>query len=168
MSDSLWPHELQHARLPCPSPSPGACSNSCLLSQWCHSPISSSVAHFLLLPSVLSASGSFPVSQLFASGGQSIGASASAPVLPMYIQDWCSSGLTGLISLLSIPLNWTHLCKLAPSSRINPARALQMPPWCTFSCFDWQILYHWATGEVFQLQPFPTGRPYLTSHTLTS
>ena len=88
MSDSLWPHELQHARLPCPSPSLGACSNSCLLSQWCHSPISSSVAHFLLLPSVLSASGSFPVSKLFASGGQSIGASASAPVLPMYIQDW--------------------------------------------------------------------------------
>ena len=85
VSDSLWPHGLQHARLPCPSPSPGACSNSCPLSQWCHPTISSSVT-----PSRLQsfpASGSFPMSQFFASGGQRIGASGSAIVLPMNIQD---------------------------------------------------------------------------------
>ena len=95
-------HGLQHARLPCPSlsPSPGVCSNSCTLSQWCHPTISSSVIPFSCLQS-FPASGSFLVSQLFASRGQSIGASASAPFLPMNIQGWLPLGLTGLISLLS-------------------------------------------------------------------
>ena len=86
MSDTLRPHGLQHARPPCPSPAPGVYSNSCPLSQWCHPTILSSTvpfSHFQSFP----ASGSFPVSQFFASGGQSIGVSASASVLPMNIQD---------------------------------------------------------------------------------
>ena len=97
VSNSLWPHEQQHARLPCSSPSPGAFSNSCWLSQWCHPTISSSVAPFSSCPQFFPASGSFPVSQLFTSGGQSIGASTSASVLPMNIQGWFPLGLTGLI-----------------------------------------------------------------------
>ena len=101
MSNSLQPHELQHASLLCPSPSLGVCSNSCPLSQWCHPTISSSVAPFSTSPQSLTASGSFPVNQLFTSGGQTIGASASASVLPMNIQDWFPLGLTGLISWLS-------------------------------------------------------------------
>ena len=99
MSDSLWPHRLQHARLPCPSSFPGACSNSCPLSQWCHPTISSSVVPFSSRLQSFPASGSFPMSQLFTSGGQSIGASALASVLPMNIQDWFPLGLTGWISL---------------------------------------------------------------------
>ena len=99
MSDSLQPHEVQYARLPCPSPTPGACSNSCLLSQWCHPTISSSVVPFSSCLQSFPASGSFQLSQFFASGGQSIGVSAS--VLPMNIQDWFPLGLTGLISFQS-------------------------------------------------------------------
>ena len=95
------PHGLQHTRLPCPSPSPGAFSNSCPLSQWCHSTIFSSVILFSPCLQSLPASGSFLTSQLFASGGQSIGASASASVLLMNIQDWFLLGLTGLVSLQS-------------------------------------------------------------------
>ena len=94
-SDSLWPHGLQHIRFPCPSPSPGACSNSCLLSRWGHSAISSSVVSFSSWPQSFPASGSFPMSQLFPSGGQSIGVSAS--ILPMNTQDWFPLGLTDLI-----------------------------------------------------------------------
>ena len=100
MSDSLWPHGLQHARIPCLSPTPRAWPNSCPSSQWCHSTISSSVIPFFCLQS-FPASRSFPVSQFFASGGRSIGASASAKVLPMNIQDWFPLGLTSLISLQS-------------------------------------------------------------------
>ena len=101
MSDSLWPHGLQHTSLPCPSPTPGAYSNSCPLSQLCHPTISSSVDPFSSGHQSFPASGSFPVSQFFTSGGQSIGVSASASVLPMNIQDWFPLGLTGLISLQS-------------------------------------------------------------------
>ena len=97
--DSLQPHGLQHARLPCPS-TPGACSDSCPLSQWCLPNILSSVVSFSCLHSS-PASGSLPVSQLFTSGGQSIGVSASASVLPMNIQSWFLLGLTGLIFLQS-------------------------------------------------------------------
>ena len=96
---SLRPHGLQHARLPCPSPSPRACSNSCPSSQWCHPTISSSVALFHSSTQSFPGSESFPMSQLFVSGGQSIGASAS--VLPMNIQGWFPLGLTGLIFLLT-------------------------------------------------------------------
>ena len=98
MSNSLWPHGLQHARLPCPSPSPGTCSNSRSLSWWCHPTISSSVIPFSCLQS-FPTSGSFLTSQLFALHGQSSGALASASVLPINIQDWFPLGLTGLISL---------------------------------------------------------------------
>ena len=101
MSDSLRPHGLQHSRLPCPKTSTGACSNSCPLSWWCHPPISSSVIPFSSCLQSCPASGSFPMSQFFPSGGQSIAASASTSVLPMNIQDWFPLGLTGLISLES-------------------------------------------------------------------
>ena len=101
MSDSLWPHGLQHARPPCPSPTPGVHPNSCPLSHWCHPTISSSVIPFSSCPQSFPASGSFQVSQFFASGGQSIEVSASASVLPMNIQDWSPLGWTGWISLQS-------------------------------------------------------------------
>ena len=101
MSDSLWPHELQHTRPPCPSPTPGVYSNPCPSSQWCHPAISSSVIPFSSCPQSLPASGSFPMSQLFSWGGQSTGVSASASVLPMNTQDWSPLGWTGWISLQS-------------------------------------------------------------------
>ena len=101
MSDSLQPHEPQHARPPCPSPTPGVYPNSSPLSQWCHPNISSSVIPFSSCPQSFPASGSFQMSQLFASGGQSIGVSASASVLPVNIQDWFPLGLTCWISLQS-------------------------------------------------------------------
>ena len=100
MSNTLQPHELQHTRLPCPSPFPGVCSNSCPLSQWCH-PTISSCHPLLLLPSVFPASESYLMRWLFTSCGQSIGASASGSVLPMNIQGWFPLGWTGLISLQS-------------------------------------------------------------------
>ena len=103
MSDSLQPHGLQHTRLPCPSPSPRVCSSSCPLSRCCHPTISSSVTLFSSCPLSFLASGSFPVSQLFTSAGQSIGISPSTSVLPMNTQDWSPLGWTG----------WTH-CKHYP------------------------------------------------------
>ena len=99
-SDSLRPHELQHTKPPCPSPTPGVHSNSCPSSQWCHPAISSFVDPFSSCPHSLPASGSFPMSQLSIWGGQSIGVSASASVLPVNTQDW-SLGWTGWISLQS-------------------------------------------------------------------
>ena len=101
VSDSFRPHGLQHVRLPCPSPTPGACSNSCPSSWWCHPTISSSVIPFSSCLQSFPASGSFPRSQFFTSGGQGIAASASASVLPMNIQDWFPLGWTGWISLES-------------------------------------------------------------------
>ena len=98
-SDSLRPHELQHTRPPCPSPTPRVYSNSCPLSRWCHPAISSSVVPFSSCSQSLLASGSFPMSQLSTSGGQSTGVSASASVLPMNTQDWSPLGWTGWISL---------------------------------------------------------------------
>ena len=95
MSNSLQPHRLQHTRLPCPSPTPKAYSNSCPLSWWCHPTISSSVIPFSSCFRSFPGSRSFPVSQFFASGSQSIGVSASASALPMNIQDWFPLGLTG-------------------------------------------------------------------------
>ena len=101
MSDSLWLHGLQHARLLCPSLSPRVFSNSCPLSPWCYLITWSSGALFSLCLQSFPASGSFPMSRLFTSGGQSIGASALASVLPMTLQGWFPLGLTGLISLQS-------------------------------------------------------------------
>ena len=96
---TLWPHGLQHARPPCPSPTPRVYSNSCPSSRWCHSTISSSVTPFSSCLQSFPASESFQMSQFFESGGQSIGVSASASVLPINIQDWSSLGWTGWISL---------------------------------------------------------------------
>ena len=101
MSDSLWPHGLQHARPPCSLPTPGVYPNSWPLSWWCHPSISSSVFPFSSSLQSFPASGSFPRSEFFASGGQSIGVSASASVLPVNIQNWFHLGWTGLISLQS-------------------------------------------------------------------
>ena len=100
VSDSLWPHGLQHARPPFPSPTPRVYSNSCPLSRWCHPTVSSSVIPFSWLQS-FPTSRSFHMSQFFASGGQNIGVSASPSVLPMNIQDWFPLGWTGWISLQS-------------------------------------------------------------------
>ena len=97
VSNSVWPHELQHARLPCPSPTPRACSSSCPSSRWCHATISS-VIYFSCLQS-FPALGSFLMSQFFTSGGQNIGVSVSTSVLPMNTQDWSPLGWTGWISL---------------------------------------------------------------------
>ena len=101
VSDSLWPHEPQHARPACPSPTPGVYPNSCPLSQWCHLTIPSSVVPFPSCLQSFPTSGSFPMSQLFTSGGQSIRVSASVSFLPMNIQDWSPLGWTGWISLQS-------------------------------------------------------------------
>ena len=101
VSDSLLPHGLQHGRLPCPLPTPGACSNSCPSSRWCHPTISSSAVPFSSHLQSCPALGLIPKSQFFASDGQSIGVSTSASVLPMNIQDWFPLGFTGLISLQS-------------------------------------------------------------------
>ena len=101
MSDSLWPHESQHSRPLCPSPTPGVHSDSCPSSRWCHPAISSSVVPFSSCPQSLPASESFPISQLFAWGGQSTGVSASASLLPKKSQGWSPSEWTGWISLQS-------------------------------------------------------------------
>ena len=114
VSGSLWPHGLQHARLSCPSPTPGACSDSHPLNRWCHPTILSSVASCL---QSFPAPRSFPMSQFFTSGGQSSGASASASVLPMDIQDWFPLGWTGLISLQSKGLS--SVFSNTPSSKAS-------------------------------------------------
>ena len=104
--NSLRPHGPQHARPPCPSPTPGVYPNPCPSSPWCHSTISSSVIPFTSCPQSFPASGSFPMSQLFTSGGQSIGVSAATSVLPMNTQDWSPLRWTGWISLQSKGLSW--------------------------------------------------------------
>ena len=120
VSNSLQPHEPQHARPPCPSPTARVYPNSCPLSWWCHPTISSSVRSFSSCPQSLPASGSFQVSQLFASGGQSIEVSASASVLPMNTQDWFPLGWTGWISLQSKGLSRVqhHSSKAAAAAKL--------------------------------------------------
>ena len=105
VSNSLRPHESQHSRPPCPSPTPGVHPNSCASSRWCHPAISSSVIPFSCCPQSLPASGSFPMSQLFTWGGQNIGVSAWVSILPMNTQDWSPLDWTGWISLQSYLLN---------------------------------------------------------------
>ena len=122
MSDSFWPHGLQHARLPCPSSTPRAYTNSCPSSRWCHLTISSSLFPFSSYLQSFPASGSFLLSQFFTSGGQSIGASASASVLPMNIQDWFPLGLTGLISLQSKRLLRVFLNTTVPHLYVEPEK----------------------------------------------
>ena len=113
MSNSLWFHGLQHATLPCPSPTPVAYSNSCPSTWWCHPTILSSVIPFSSCLQSFPASGSFQISQFFTSGGQSIGVSASTSVLPMKIQDWSPLGWTGWISLQSKSLLQHHSAKIS-------------------------------------------------------
>ena len=122
VSDSLRPHESQHARLPCPSPTPGVHPNSCPSSRWCHPAISSSVVPFSSCPQSLPASESFPMSRLFAWGGQSIGVSALPSVLPKKSQDWSPLEWTGWISLQSKGLSrvfWTPQLKSVNSSALS-------------------------------------------------
>ena len=128
MSDSLQPYELQRARPPCPSPTPRVLPNPCPWSQWCHPTISSSVIPFSSCPQSFLASGSFPMSQLFASGGQSIGVSAATSVLPMNIQDWSPLGWTGWISLQSKGLSITYSYNISyvQLNKINPF-SLRLP-----------------------------------------
>ena len=129
MSNSLRPHGLQHGRLPCPSPTPGAYSNSCPLSWGCHPTISPSLIPFSSRLQSFPSPGSFPMSQFFASGDQSIGVSASTSVLPMNIQDWFPLGWTGCISLLTKGLSrvfsstiWKHQFFKAESINTEKAR----------------------------------------------
>ena len=124
MSNSLQPHGLQCARLPCPSPTPRVYSNSCPLSQWCHPTISSSVDPFSSCLQSFPASGSFQMSQLFTSGGQSIGVSASASVLPVNIQDWFPLGLTGWISLRSKGLSRVFSNTTVPKNQFGAQLSL--------------------------------------------
>ena len=134
LSHSLQPHGLQHIWTPCPSPTPGDCSDSCPLSRWYHPTISSSVILFSSWLQSFSASGSFPVSQFFASYGQSIGASASASVPPMNIQDWFPLRLTGLISLESKGLK-SLLQHLTSKASILQCSAL----WFNFHVYTWLL-----------------------------
>ena len=135
--DSLWPYGLQHARLPCPSLSPRAYSNPCPLSRWCHSTISSSVIPFSSCPQSFPSSGSFPVSLLFTSGGQSTGASASPSVLPVNIQGWFPLGLTV----------WSPCCpgnsqKSSPSPQfksINSLAGTQPSLWSKSHIYIWLL-----------------------------
>ena len=135
MSDSLWPSCLQHTRLPCLSPSPRVCSNSCPLSWWCHPTIQTSVALFSFCLQCSPASGSFPKSRFFASGGQNIGASALASVLPMNIQGWFPLGWTGLITVDTglvdhsghvhkphISAGWINTRKRGKAEQLNESR----------------------------------------------
>ena len=149
MSDSLRPHGLQHARLPCPSPTLGACLDSYPSSQWCHPTISSSV---VLLSSCLqsfSTSGSFLMSQFFASGGQSIGASASASILPMNIQDWFPWGLIGLLSLQS-----KGLSRVFSKTTIQKHQSFgaQLSLWSNSHIYTWLLekQYFWLDGPLLQ------------------
>ena len=130
VSDSLRPHGLQHARPPCPSPAPGVYSNSCPLSQWCHPTVSSSVVPCSSRLQSFPASGSFQMSQLIASGGQSIGVSASTSVLPMNIQDWFPLGWTGWISLQSKGLSRVFSNTTVQKHQFFGAQLSFLSLWC--------------------------------------
>ena len=135
MSNSLQPHELQHARLPCPSPTPGAYSNSCASSWWCHPIISSCVIPFSSCLQSFPASVSFPMNQFFSSGDQNTGVSALTSVIPMNIQDWFSLGLSGLISL-----QFNRLLRVLSSTTIQKQLFSTQPslpgtPVISFLCF---------------------------------
>jgi len=142
MLDSLWPHGLQHTRLPYPSQSPRAGWNSCSLSQWCHPTISPSVSPFSCLQS-FPASGSFLISQFFASGGQSIGASASASVLPVNIQDWFPLGWIGLISLLS-----KGLSRIISNTTVQKHQFFSTQPslWSNSHIPTWLMDFRWQSN----------------------
>ena len=146
MSSSLQPLDLQHTRLPCPSPSPRVCSNSCPLSWWCHPTISSSATRFSSCPPSFPASESFPLSWLFTSSGQSFGASASASVLPRNIQGWLILGLTGLLSLQS-----KGLSRVFPSTTVQKHQFFStQPPLSPTSVHDYWRDHHFDYKDLCQ------------------
>ena len=145
VSDYLRPRILQHARPPCLSPTPRIYSNSCPSSRWCHPAISSSVVPFSSCPQSLPASGSFPVSQLFTWGGQSIGVSASASVLPMNIQGRFPLGLTSLITLLSKRLSRVFSC-----TTVRKHQFLR----CSIFCMTQLSQLYVTTGKTIALTPW--------------
>ena len=152
MLDSLWPHGLQDARLPCPSTSPGACSNSCLLSRWYHPTIWPSVVPFFFCLLSFPASGSFPMSLLFISGGQSIGASVS--VLLMNIQAWFPLGLTDLISLLSCSVAQSCLTFCDPMDCSTPGFPVHHQPLELT-----QTHFHRASDPIQPIHPLSSPSP---------
>ena len=170
---TLRPHELQHARPPCPSPAPGVYSNPCPLSQWCHPTISSSVVPFSSCLQSFPASGSFQISQFFVSGGQSIAVSPSASVLPMNIQSWLLLGWTGWISLLSKGLSRVfsnqirsdqllrrvRLCN--PMNRSTPGLPVhhQLPEFT-------QTHVHWVVSDAIQ-PSYPLSSPFPSAFNLS-
>ena len=136
MSNSLWPHELQHTRFPCPSLSPWICSHSCPLSQWCHPTISSSVTPFSSCPQSFPASGPFPMSQLFASGGQSVGTSAAASIRASEWQNRVLNlgGLTSkLLHYTSLKTVDSHRTKIQTVSELTCSPAMGSPLWTSLS-----------------------------------
>ena len=142
MSNSLQPHGLQLTRLPCPSPTPRACSDSCPLNWWCHPTISSSVSPFSSCLQSFPASGSFRMSQFFTSGDQSNGASVSASVFPMNIQDWFPLGFTGLISLQS-----KSLSRVFPNTTVQKYQffSTQISLWSSSHIHTWLTASYHAT-----------------------
>ena len=173
VSNSLQPHGLQHTRLlPCPSPTPGAYSNSCPLSQWCHPTISSSVVPFSSHLQSFLASGSFQMNQFFASGGQSIGVSASTSVLPMNIQDWSPLGWTGWISLqskgLSRVFSNTTVQKLSflYTQLLRPSLSFRGCPFCQNHMARWRFCTHQATAA-FVGETGQRGKETLSLHMQT-
>ena len=136
MSNSLWPHEPQHARPPCPSPTPKACSNSCPLSRWCYPTISSPVVPFSSCLQSFPASGSFPMSQFFIPGGQITGASASASVLPMSIQYWFPLGWTSWLSLQSKGLSRVFSNTTVQNHQFF---SVQVSLWSNSHIHTWQV-----------------------------
>ena len=182
VSDSLWPHEPQHTRPPCPSPAPGVYSNTCPSSRWCHPAISSSVFPFSSCPQSLPASGPFPMSQLFTWGGQSIGVSASASVLPMNTQDL--SPLRGLVGspCSQVTHSKTHVYSAPPYPHMHATLCHPMdgsPPGSSFHGVLWEShgWEYWSglpcppSGDlpnpgnepVFRMSPALTGRFFTTS-----
>ena len=149
MSDSLQPHEPQHARPPCPSPTPGVHPNPCPSSRWCHPAISSSVVPFSSCPQSFPASGSFQMSQFFTSGGQSFGALASASALPMNIQDWFPLGRAGWISLMS-----KGLSRVFSNTTVQKYQlfSTHLSLWSNFHIHTWLLEkpYLWLDGVSWQ------------------
>ena len=146
MSDSLGPHGLQHARLPCPSSTPGSCSNSCALSRWHYPTISSSVIPFSSCLQSFPTSESFPVSQFFTSRGQNIGASASASVLPMNIQDWFPLWLTGLISFQS---KWPSRLFYNTTVQKHQFFITQLSLWSNSHVHTWLLEKFWLYRSLY-------------------
>ena len=148
MSDYLWTHGLQNSRIPSPSPTPGAYSNSCPLSQWCHPTIPFSIIPITSCLQSFPESGSFPMSQLFTSGGHSIGASASASVLPMKFQDWFPLGLAGLISLQSKGLSSVYsITTVWKHQFFHCILSIHLIP--PFSTPQWFSVSFWVKIKVF-------------------